>query len=54
MKGISMDYQMVVKTNEDGTATATVGEYVKTFPSLYLAVEWAQNKLYELGVVDDG
>ena len=46
--------QMFVKTNEDGTATATVGESVKTFPDLYLAVEWATKKLYELGVDDDG
>lgn len=49
-----MTEQMFVKTNDDGSATATVGEHVKTFPDLYLAVEWATQKLYELGVEDDG
>lgn len=47
-----MAEQMFVKTNDDGTATATVGDRVKTFPDLYLAVEWATKVLYELGVED--
>ena len=45
--------QMFVKTNENGTATATVGDNVKTFPDLYLAVEWAQKILYQLGIEDE-
>ena len=39
---------MMVQTNEDGTATATVGKNSKTLPTLYEAVEWATQLLYEI------
>lgn len=37
----------VVKT-DDGTYKATVGGMSKTFPDIYLAVEWATVMLYNL------
>ena len=43
-----MSDSMRVVNNEDGTATATVGGVSKTFPDMYLAVEWATTVLYEL------
>ena len=39
---------MKVKTNDDGTVTATVGTISRTFDDLYEAVEWATAVLYEL------
>ena len=39
---------MKVVNNEDGTATATVGGVSKTFPNMWMAVEWATKVLYEL------
>lgn len=39
---------MMVKTNDDGTVTATVGPMQQTFTDLYTAVEWATSVLYEL------
>lgn len=45
---------MTVKTNPDGSATATVGDLTKTFPSLYLAVEWAEITLYKLEGEESG
>lgn len=49
-----MTDQISVKTNADGTATATVGGRTKTFPDLYLAVEWAEGQRYELDGENDG
>lgn len=45
---------MTVTTNPDGTATACVGGITKTFPSLYLAVEWAEITLYKLEGEESG
>lgn len=39
---------MMVKTNDDGTVTATVGNMSQTFDDLYTAVEWATAVLYDL------
>jgi hypothetical protein len=43
-----MSDSMKVVNNEDGTATATVGGVSKTFPNMWMAVEWATAVLYEL------
>jgi hypothetical protein len=45
---------MMVKTNDDGTATATVGTISKTFKDIYTAVEWATELLYELEGEESG
>lgn len=42
-----MSDSMKVVNNEDGTATATVGGVSKTFPNMWMAVEWATTVLYE-------
>ena len=49
-----MSNSMKVVNNEDGTATATVGGMSKTFPDMYLAVEWATIVLYELEGEESG
>lgn len=46
--------KMIVKTNPDGTATATVGNLTKTFPDIYLAVEWAEITMYKLDGEESG
>jgi hypothetical protein len=45
---------MMVKTNDDGTVTATVGTASKVFDELYDAVEWATAVLYELEGEESG
>ena len=45
---------MRVVNNDDGTATATVGGVSRTFPDMYLAVEWATAVLYELEGEESG